>query len=138
VRSGKPLLFRGETTDHSRERSRLKSVVRDQALRKLYRRCAKLLYVGQRSAEHFERLGFPRGSLVFSPYCVDASVFECDELARGKYRSDTRQKIGATDNDLVLLFSGKLSHRKGPDLIVDAVAELPAALRHRIVLLFVG
>src|SRR4029077_19682960 len=138
VRSGKPLLFRGETTDHSRERSRLKSVVRDQALRKLYRRCAKLLYVGQRSAEHFERLGFPRESLIFSPYCVDASVFECDETARNKYRSDTRHEIGATEGDIVLLFSGKLSHRKGPDLIVDAVKELPSDLRNRFVLLFVG
>src|SRR4029077_4332550 len=126
VRSGKPLLFRGETTDHSRERSRLKSVVRDQALRKLYRRCAKLLYVGQRSAEHFERLGFPRESLIFSPYCVDASVFECDEAARSKHRSGIRQKIGAAENDTVLLFSGKLSHRKGPDLIVDALGQLPS------------
>jgi glycosyltransferase involved in cell wall biosynthesis len=138
VRSRLPILFRGETTDHAVRRHPFKSWARDVALRALYRRCARLLHVGERSARHFERLGFPRSSLIFSPYCVDTSVFECGESAREKYRAVTRRQIGAAENDIVLLFSGKLSHRKGPDLLVDAIAKLPSELRSRVLLLFVG
>jgi len=138
IRSGVPLLFRGETTDHAVSRSWWKVRVRDVALQTLYRRCARLLYVGQRSAQHFERLGFQRSSLVFSPYCVDVSVFECDESARERFRPPMRQKLGIRPDDFVVLFSGKLSPRKGPDLLVGALKKLPANVRERIFLLVVG
>jgi glycosyltransferase involved in cell wall biosynthesis len=136
--SGIPLFFRGETTDHAVSRSRWKTRARDVVLRALYRRCGRLLYVGDRSARHFERLGFQRSSLVFSPYCVDVSVFECDELARERLRTPTRQKLGISSDDFVVLFSGKLSERKGVDLLVDALKQLPASLRARIFLLVLG
>src|SRR6185295_8507485 len=53
-RAGVPILFRGETTDHARDRSRPKAWIRDRALRWLYGRCAALLYVGQRSRQHLQ------------------------------------------------------------------------------------
>ena len=48
-RAGVPIIFRGETTDHARQRNALKTWARDQALRWFYRRCERLLYVGRRS-----------------------------------------------------------------------------------------
>ncbi len=135
---GYPILFRGETADHTRDRGPFRSWVRDRILCRLYRRCARLLYVGQSSYQHFRRLGCPEEKLIFSPYCVDTASFECDEAARARLRPSIRQKLELTENHKVLLFSGKLSWRKGVDLILPAVRKMPLSVQKEIVVLFMG
>jgi glycosyltransferase involved in cell wall biosynthesis len=137
-RTGVPLLFRGETTDHGRKRSTLKTVLRDLALRKLYGACRALLYVGQRSYEHYDRLHCPSTKLFFSPYCVDTTAFATDEDARAQLRVPTRGALDIDERQVVVLFSGKLSERKGVEILVRAASLLPADLRKQIVLLFLG
>jgi glycosyltransferase involved in cell wall biosynthesis len=100
--------------------------------------CPRLLYVGQRSYHHFKRLGCSDEKLVFSPYCVDVSPFEPDEAARARCRPEARQSLGITEAQTVLLFSGKLSLRKGPDLLLRAIKELPPEIRQHIVMVFLG
>jgi glycosyltransferase involved in cell wall biosynthesis len=136
--TGRPLLFRAETTDHAVSRSGMKSWVRDQLLRALYRRCARLLYVGERSRQHFLRLGCPEQRIIFSPYCVDTAPFQTDESARAKLREPTRQALDVAANQTMVLFSGKLSRRKGVDVLVQAVRRLPEAQRQQIVVVFLG
>jgi glycosyltransferase involved in cell wall biosynthesis len=137
-RAGVPILFRGETTDHARDRGRAKAWIRDRALRWLYGRCAALLYVGQRSHQHLRRLAPAATRLVLSPYCVDASTFDCDEAERERLRAETRQSLEVTEQEIVLLFSGKLVRRKGPGLLAHAVAGLPASARERVAIVFLG
>ena len=137
-RLGCPILFRGETTDHAQSRGALKSWAREKALRWLYQRCAKLLYVGQRSLEHYRRYGCPADKLVFSPYCVDVTPFQYDEAARGRFRAATRSTLGVRGDKKVIVFSGKLSMRKGPDLLLRAIKQLPAETRDRMVVVFLG
>src|SRR5215471_16965875 len=134
----RPILFRGETTDHARDRSAVKALARDVFLRQCYRRSAKLLYIGRHSYQHFKRLNCPDEKLLFSPYCVDTSPFRVDDNDRAKMRPATRQKLDLNEEDVVLLFSGKLSHRKGPDLILQAVKRAPAELREKISVVFLG
>src|SRR5262249_8389349 len=55
-----------------------------------------------------------------------------------RWRDETRAELGLAADDLAVLFSGKLSHRKGVDLVVDAVRALPPALRDRTVVVFLG
>jgi glycosyltransferase involved in cell wall biosynthesis len=133
-----PILFRGETMDHARRRNSIKALLRDGALRWSYKRAAKLLYIGQRSHQHYKRLGCPDEKLIFSPYCVDTSVFQCDEKTRVSLRSAVRQDLGIEEAQIVLLFSGKLSRRKGPDLFLRAVKQLPSGIRKSVVVLFLG
>jgi glycosyltransferase involved in cell wall biosynthesis len=137
-RASFPILFRGETTDHARQRSALKAWARDQALRWFYQRCERLLYVGQRSHEHFQRLGCPEDKLLFSPYCVDTTPFQLDEEARARLRDPARAALQIGANRKVILFSGKLSERKGPDILINAIKQLPAEVREKIVILFLG
>ena len=137
-RAGLPILFRGETTDHAVRRGAVKTRVRDRALRWLYGRCARLLYVGRRSYEHFRRLGCPEERLLFSPYCVDTAPFEGDEATRTRVRDDVRRRLGLAPEKILLLFSGKLSSRKGPEILIRAVGETPPALRDRLDLAFLG
>jgi glycosyltransferase involved in cell wall biosynthesis len=76
--------------------------------------------------------------LIFSPYCVDTSPFRTEEDARVELRATTRFELGIQPDDLVILFSGKLSERKGPDLIVEAVRQVLRGRQERIVIVFMG
>jgi glycosyltransferase involved in cell wall biosynthesis len=53
-------------------------------------------------------------------------------------RPEARQSLNIGEEDVVLLFSGKLSHRKGPDLILQAVKQMPDELREKINVVFLG
>jgi glycosyltransferase involved in cell wall biosynthesis len=133
-----PLLFRGETTDHARPRGRWFSRARDVALRVLYARCSKLMYVGKRSYAHFRRLGCTSERLIFSPYCVDETTFRSDETARQELRQSTRDALGIEPDQLVFLFSGKLVRRKGPDLLLAAIEQATDDFHQRSVAVFLG
>jgi glycosyltransferase involved in cell wall biosynthesis len=138
ARSGHPLLFRGETTDHATARTRTEEALRSQLLRALYARCSRLLYIGTRSREHFLRLGCPPQRLVFSPYCVDATPFRSSEPDRAALRAQIRSEWGAGDDVAVVLFSGKLVERKGCRLALDAAGELAKRSQGRVLLVYLG
>ena len=133
-----PILFRAETIDHAEPTSAARTWTKQQGLRLLYRRCSKLLYIGQRSYGHYRRIGCADNKLIFSPYCVNTEPFDMDESSRSKLRSRARQKLDITDEQVVFLFSGKLSERKGPDLLVSAVKQLSPEIRGRAVVVFLG
>lgn len=124
----RPVLFRGETSDIAQS-SELVVTVRNAALRLAYRSCARLLYIGTRSRRHYQQLGVSDDRLVFSPYCVDTTPFLASESDRAIMRLDVRRRLGIGERDYVILFSGKLSHRKGVDLLVAAARRLPDAIR---------
>ena len=133
-----PLLFRAETTDHAVTRTTGRNWLRDSALRLLYRRFERVLYIGERSLHHYQRLGVPDHKLIFSPYCVDTASFACDEASRANLRAEGRRELAVTDSDLVLLFAGKISERKGPDVLLRAMRELPESLSSRMCVCFLG
>lgn len=135
---GLPLLLRAETTDHAVARGALASTARDALLRRLYRRFERLLPIGQWSRSHYLRLGVAPEKLIDSPYCVDEVLFQADEAARAALRGPARDEVGLEADQAVVVFSGKLSDRKGVDLLVEAVALLPPELRPSVALLVVG
>jgi len=133
-----PILFRAETNDDDRSRGLVKRFARDAVLRSVYQRCKKLLYIGEQSRRHYRRLGTPEDKLIFSPYCVDTSSFQTDERARSELRVPTRKSLGIAPDQKVVLFSGKLSERKGTDLLIEAIKRLQPDAREKITLVFVG
>ncbi len=137
-RLGRPVLFRGETTDRAQTTSRVKSALRSAGLRRAYRTCARLLYIGKRSHCHYRQHGVDEARLVFSPYCVDTTPFRMDEDARAACRDRVRASLGARADSIALLYAGKLSERKGVDLLPDAMQKLPDGLRQRTLLVALG
>lgn len=133
-----PILFRAETIDLPMSRGWLKEAARDAWLRFVYGRCDRLLPIGIQSTRHYRRLGCPPEKLVDAPYCVNSSLFECDENARTRLRNITRDRLGLPPDALAILMSGKVYARKNPLLLVQAVRLLPEHLRHRVALIFLG
>lgn len=137
IQSGVPLLFRAETNDEASSRSRLKQWGRDTVLRFLYRRCAALLPIGLHSCRHYERLA-PGVPMYAAPYCVDVTPFQTDEAARTEFRLTTRASLSIQEEQIVILFSGKLIAKKNPLLLIRAIQQLPEAVRGKMVVLFLG
>lgn len=136
--SGCPILFRAETSDRVVARSSAKSVLRDWALRRLYGMCECVLPIGTDSYAHYRRLGVAEEKMYFAPYCVNTGSFRCDEASREELRFATRNDLGVGPGDIAILFSGKLSVRKGVHTLVEAAKRLPDAIRKRVVLIFLG
>ncbi|MGQ9865989.1 MAG: glycosyltransferase family 4 protein [Pseudanabaenaceae cyanobacterium] len=131
-------LFRAETTDVAQDRSPFKSWLRDRVLRLAYSQCAKLLYIGEHSYQHYRRLGCPESKLVRSPHAINEAAFAWGEAHRAALRPVIRREWGAKASDRVLLFAGKLQPRKRPDLILQAVKLLPPEQRDRLWVVFLG
>lgn len=131
-----PLFLRAETADRGRSRPLLKTALRSMALRALYALFEGFAAIGTRSRDHYLSHGVDPKRIVPSPYCVDTTVFAASELDRSRMRCAARQALGIGMEETVVLFSGKLSARKGPDLIARAVGGMPQGRRP--VLLFVG
>ncbi len=132
------VMLRAETTDHAKKRHPFLTPIRDGLLRRFYRRCTSILYIGCRSLAHHKRLGCPPSKLHFSPYCVDDSPFATGETARLKLRDAARNTWDIAKDGLVLLFVGKLVSRKAPHDLLAAVRELPLRLGQRAVIVVVG
>ena len=132
------ILLRAETTDHAIQRSKIKSWLRDRTLSLFYQSCSHLLYIGENSQQHFQRLGVSDSKLVFSPYCIDTQPFELEAPAGRLLRNTTRKQLNITDTAKALLFSGKLSYRKGVDLILPAIQQLSPEIQKQLVVLFLG
>ena len=133
-----PILLRAETTDHAVNRNLIKAWLRDRTLSFLYQNCTKLLYIGQNSYQHYQRLGVTAEKLIFSPYCVDITPFQLLPQDAEILRNNTRNNLGIQSTEIVLLFSGKITTKKAPDLLLQAVKKLPETIREKIVMIFLG
>jgi glycosyltransferase involved in cell wall biosynthesis len=94
--------------------------------------------VGQRSREHYRRLGCPEHKLVFSPHAIDSACFAVDASSAARLRGEHRALLGAGEQHHLILFSGKLSRRKGPDLLLQAVKALEESVRRRVMVIWMG
>lgn len=130
-----PVLFRAETADFSSQRG---NKLRAAGLRGLYSMCERVLPIGAGSREHYRKLGVPEHKMIFSPYCVNTAPFRCEERDREALRDSMRNELGLAPGDVAILFSGKLSQRKGVHVLVEAAKRLFPALRSRLALLFLG
>ncbi len=133
-----PLLFRGETTDAATGRTTTARWIRSAGLRFAYARCDACLWIGQQSRAHFLRLGVTPDRLFFSPYAVDETTFEAGEARREVLRAQTRNELGLGDDAWLVMYVGKLSERKGVDLLVPALRSWSVAAGRSIVLGLVG
>jgi glycosyltransferase involved in cell wall biosynthesis len=131
-----PLLFRGDSTllDPS---SALKRTARRLLLRWIYSHVDTALYAGTRNKEYFEWCGLNGDRLAWAPHAVDNHRFSGSAHERAA-AAGLRKTLDIPPNDIVFLFSGKLSPIKNPLLLLKAFEHAASSSAARLHLVFAG
>jgi glycosyltransferase involved in cell wall biosynthesis len=132
------LLLRADGTDRAFPRSRLRSLLKDAVLRLWYRQFAHVFPIGADSNDHFRRLGVPARRRTPVRYAVDVDFFAAQVNRWLPQRADLRADLAIPASGLVLLWSAKFTPVKHPELLIAALAFLPASLLKRFWLVAVG
>ena len=119
-----PLIFRGDS--HLLGRQHL-PFFKHLLLSALYRQFASVTYVGQANRDYFLRLGVPERKLFFAPHAVDATHFSPRDPRCLEQVAALRAKLCLAPSTLVVLFAGKLSTAKRPNLLLEIFIQLQPA-----------
>ena len=118
-----PVLFRGDSTLLD-DKPGVKKWLRRVFLRWVYRFIDYALYVGINNKNYFLAHGIAEGRLVLLPHAVDNRRFA---EPRDEYEGQAKQwrnKLGLLDNEVVVLFAGKLEPKKDPYFLLRLAASL--------------
>ena len=129
---GVPVILRHEASDDAIQRSRVKHWLRALVLRVFYAQVAGFAAIGTAARRHLVRCGVQDGMIGRAPYNVDSDFFITEAARWLPQRARLRSKLGISESDVTMLFSGKLISKKGPNLIVAAMRRLPPEIRRRL------
>lgn len=131
LRPPAPVIFRGDS--HLLGAPPPRGVKR-LVLRRLYARCAAFLPTGRANTAYFRHYGVPAAKLFPAPHAVDAGHFAAtpERLAQA---AAERASLGIPAGARVVLFAGKLTAKKRPDLLLAAFVRAAVADAH---LVFAG
>lgn len=118
-----PVLFRGDSTLLDEKRG-LKQMVRRLFLTYIYRNIDYAFYVGTNNKDYFLAHGLKESQLIFVPHAIDNERFKKESVEKDSIRF-WQKKLNIHENDLVVLFAGKLEEKKNPKLVIDLAKELP-------------
>lgn len=105
----------------------------------VFRQFDAFLCIGDANAKYFEAFGVPNARRFRVPTMVDESFWAYRER-RIEARAAMRAELGLSDDDLAVLFVGKLMARKRPGDLLEALRRLQKLppTRKRVKLLFAG
>jgi len=121
--SGVQIWLRAETnlgSANQQQKSFLKTSIR----RNLLQNVDRFLTIGTRNRAFYISQGLDFSRLSFAPYGVDNSRFSAHEHVLRAQRVTLRRNWGIDDDAFVVLFVGKLQHKKRPFDIVEALSLL--------------
>ena len=129
-----PVLFRGDSTllDESKG---FKQVVRRFVLTWIYRHVDYAFYTGKNNRQYFFVHGLKEHQLIGAPHAIDNDRFAEPAEEYEKQAIELRKNIGIHEEDLVLLFAGKLEQKKNPLFLITL---LNTIADRRLKILFAG
>jgi len=127
-----PVLFRGDSTLLNEEPG-IRRMMRRLFLTWVYRHVDYALYVGTNNKAYYLKHGMKERQLVLAPHAVDNDRFAGQDSERRQEAAEWKRQLGIKDNELVVLYAGKLETVKDPAFIVG-LAEKWKDLPIRIVL----
>lgn len=131
-----PVWFRGDSTLLD-ETPSLHTLVRRMVLRYVYSHIDKAFYVGENNRRYFKAHGLRDDALIFAPHAVENSRFDTAESA--SEGSQLRNDLGLTDNDIVMVFAGKIIPCKNMVEFSHQFAEYMSSVGHsNLKLLIIG
>ena len=128
-----PVLFKGDSTLLD-EKPGIKTLLRRIFLSFIYRFIDKAFFVGTANKNYFLQHGIREDQLVFTPHAIDIHRFGSIDSEQVRFILKTRESLGIRDNDLTILFCGKLQAKKNPLLIIKAVKQLNHKILHLVLI----
>jgi glycosyltransferase involved in cell wall biosynthesis len=121
----KEIWFRGDSTllDEP-EGVSLKKIARRIFLTWVYRHVDKAFYVGTHNKAYYKKLKLKETQLIYAPHAIDNNRFSNPNGEKTKGALEWRYKLGFHDDDLVLLFAGKLESKKNPYFLTEISRKL--------------
>ncbi|TRZ44993.1 glycosyltransferase family 4 protein [Robertkochia solimangrovi] len=118
------LVTRGDSTLLD-EKAGLKQILRRIWLTWLYKHFDIAFYVGQNNKDYYIKHGVPLSKLRVAPHAIDNFRFSGNEVLDFEEQSLIwRHELGIEDDELVLLFAGKLESKKDPEILVELMERL--------------
>lgn len=96
--------------------------VRAGFLRTIFGMAAGFLVSGKLNADYYAHYGADSSRFFLVPWAVDNQRFASSGRLSPAERSDLRRKVGASDEDVLFVFSGKLLPRKDPMTLLRALS----------------
>ena len=118
---GVPILLRSELRLSDSRRSGLAGAARESVIRAWVRGSAALLYIGEENRRAYLAYGARESSLFFAPYSVDVNRIAA--VAEGD-RAALRERWQVPRDAFVMLFVGKLTPRKHPEILVELIERM--------------
>ncbi len=97
--------------------------------RMVLRSAAACLCIGSANREFYLENGIPAARLHMMPYAVDNAFFQRKASEARPGREALRASLGLAPDRLLILFVGRLSHVKAPDLLLNSLLLLLAGTR---------
>jgi glycosyltransferase involved in cell wall biosynthesis len=124
---GTPVFMRVET-HLGLSRSGWKRRLRKLLVGGLYRALDGFLAIGSGNADFYRSLGIPDAKIFLAPYSVDNARFSSLASASLEKREEVRQRFGIPASAPAILFAGKFTRRKHPEMILQAAERIRATL----------
>ena len=137
-RLGAGVVMRLEASDEAHGGGFPGLAVKRTLLRFFYGSYSQFAVTGVAARRHFQRCGIPPSRMHPSPYGVDTDHLEEEKKRWRPRRNALRQRLGVRAGDIVLLFSGKMTFKKNPHLVLQALAALPKPIREKFHLITMG
>jgi glycosyltransferase involved in cell wall biosynthesis len=134
---GTPVLMRGENwigamPDGAPPLSWAKRLYR----RRIFDKCSAFLAIGSKNKAYYQDYGIPENRIFSMPYAVDNEYFASRASPQAAAELRARHAIGAGRK--VILYAGKLSRRKHPELLLSAWERMAGSAQDKPILLIVG
>lgn len=129
-----PVLFRGDSTLLD-EDGGVRKIIRRIILKWVYRHVDIALYPGTNSKAYFVAHGLKERQLAFAPHAIDNKRFSEDDYNLSQQARSWRKELGYREDDIVLLFAGKLEPKKDPGILLELLKRMGNS---RIKVLMVG
>ncbi|MDP4148463.1 MAG: glycosyltransferase family 4 protein [Bacteroidota bacterium] len=129
-----PVLFRGDSTLLD-ERPGINRILRRSWLKWVYSHVDYALYVGTHNKVYFLKHGLKEEQLIFAPHAIDNDRFSQPDAQYREEAAVLRKQLNMAEDDLVILFAGKLGQKKNPFFLIELLKMIPDP---RVKAVFVG
>ena len=83
-------------------------------------------YVGENNKKYFLQHGLTPSKLIHAPHAIDNRRFSDWNEELESDLSDWKEPFGIAENEIVILFVGKLESKKNPSFILDLANQIPS------------